>query len=130
MKILIVSDSHRMNGNLKIAIDREKPDMLIHLGDIEDAERTVALWAGAPKTPCVFISVFSFCLTSLFIRSFPYICSIKIIGCAVQNGVFSMYIPSVSSLSSIRTTDSGDISGNSSFTLSITICGLSFASRT
>ena len=55
MKILIVSDSHRMNGNLKIAIDREKPDMLIHLGDIEDAERTVALWAGAPKTPCVFI---------------------------------------------------------------------------
>jgi putative phosphoesterase len=55
MKILIVSDSHRMNGNLKIAIDREKPDMLIHLGDIESDTDSVALWAGAPKTPCIFI---------------------------------------------------------------------------
>ena len=25
-----------MSANLKIAITREKPDMLIHLGDIED----------------------------------------------------------------------------------------------
>ena len=55
MKILIVSDSHRVNANLKTAINREKPDMLIHLGDIEDDEKTVALWAGAPKTPCIFI---------------------------------------------------------------------------
>ena len=55
MKILIVSDSHRVNANLKTAIDRERPDMLIHLGDIEDGEKAVELWAGAPKTPCIFI---------------------------------------------------------------------------
>ena len=55
MKILIVSDSHRMSANIKIAIDREKPDMLIHLGDIEDDADKVALWAGSPKTPCIFI---------------------------------------------------------------------------
>ena len=55
MKILIVSDSHRVSANLKTAIERERPDMLIHLGDIEDDEKTVALWAGAPKTPCIFI---------------------------------------------------------------------------
>ena len=55
MKILIVSDSHRISANLKIAITREKPDMFIHLGDIEDDAKTVALWAGAPETPCIFI---------------------------------------------------------------------------
>ena len=35
-KILIVSDSHGNSKNIKLAIDREMPDMLIHLGDIED----------------------------------------------------------------------------------------------
>lgn len=55
MKILILSDSHRMSANIKIALKREKPDMLIHLGDIEDDPNAVALSAGAPKTPCIFI---------------------------------------------------------------------------
>ena len=55
MKILILSDSHRISANIKIALKREKPDMLIHLGDIEDDPSAVALWAGSPKTPCIFI---------------------------------------------------------------------------
>ncbi len=55
MKILIVSDSHRMSANIKIALTREKPDMLIHLGDIEDDPSKISLWAGSPKTPCIFI---------------------------------------------------------------------------
>ena len=35
-KILIVSDSHMNTENILQAIKHEKPDMLIHLGDIED----------------------------------------------------------------------------------------------
>lgn len=35
-KVLIVSDSHMNTGNVKQAIRHHKPDMLIHLGDIED----------------------------------------------------------------------------------------------
>ena len=34
MKILIVCDTHRKDGNLYDVIEKEKPlDMLIHLGD-------------------------------------------------------------------------------------------------
>ena len=62
-KILIVSDSHRRTENIKIAIDREIPDMLIHLGDIEDDPKIVRGWLDeaakkAGKTypvPAVFI---------------------------------------------------------------------------
>ncbi len=43
-KILIVSDSHGKSKNVKQAIDREKPDMLIHLGDIEDDPELVREW--------------------------------------------------------------------------------------
>ena len=66
---------------------------------------------------------------SLVPPSASHRCSIKIIGWAVQNGVLAMYIPKVSSLSSMRTTDSGEIPGNSSFTLLMTIAGFSLASR-
>lgn len=39
MKILIVSDSHGRDHNLKRVIDRVKPiDMLIHLGDFEGSQ--------------------------------------------------------------------------------------------
>ena len=39
MKILIVSDTHRKDGNLYDVIEKEKPlDMLIHLGDAEKSE--------------------------------------------------------------------------------------------
>ncbi len=33
MKILVVSDSHGNVGTILTALDREKPDVLIHLGD-------------------------------------------------------------------------------------------------
>ena len=43
-KVLIVSDSHGKSKNVKEAIGKEKPDMLIHLGDIEDDPETVRGW--------------------------------------------------------------------------------------
>ena len=39
MKILIVSDTHRKDDNLKKVIEKTSPlDMLIHLGDAEGSE--------------------------------------------------------------------------------------------
>ena len=39
MKILIVSDTHRKDGNLQWVMEQTKPfDMLIHLGDAEGSE--------------------------------------------------------------------------------------------
>lgn len=35
MKILIVSDSHGIMGNLFEAVDREEPDQVFHLGDVQ-----------------------------------------------------------------------------------------------
>ena len=55
MKILILSDSHGINKNVKDAIEAEKPDMLIHCGDAEGSEDTIEMLAGAPAVPCVFV---------------------------------------------------------------------------
>ena len=45
MKILIVSDTHRKDGNLYDVIEKEKPfDMLIHLGDAEGSEHVITDW--------------------------------------------------------------------------------------
>jgi len=45
MKILIVSDSHRSDANLKTVIDRTAPiDMLIHLGDAEGSDNLIRSW--------------------------------------------------------------------------------------
>ena len=45
MKILIVSDTHRKDGNLKQVIARTGHlDMLIHLGDAEGSEHMIATW--------------------------------------------------------------------------------------
>lgn len=47
MKILIVSDTHRKNENLKEVLKRTGPlDMLIHLGDAEGSERIISKWVG------------------------------------------------------------------------------------
>ena len=47
MKILVVSDTHRKDDNLKAVIEQEKPfDMLIHLGDAEGSEYWIPEWAG------------------------------------------------------------------------------------
>ena len=55
MKILIVSDSHGRNGPFRAVLQKESPDMLIHLGDSEYSCSEIASWAGAPKTPCIFV---------------------------------------------------------------------------
>ncbi len=45
MKILIVSDTHRRDDNLKLVIARNLPiDMLIHLGDAEGSDRLIPEW--------------------------------------------------------------------------------------
>lgn len=45
MKILIVSDTHRMDDNFKTVIRKELPvDMLIHLGDAEGSEAYIGSW--------------------------------------------------------------------------------------
>ncbi|MDR1766326.1 MAG: metallophosphoesterase [Lachnospiraceae bacterium] len=45
MKILIVSDTHRRDENLKAVIDKLSPiDALIHLGDSEGSENLIAGW--------------------------------------------------------------------------------------
>ncbi len=47
MKILVVSDTHRRNENLKKVIEMVKPiDMLIHLGDGEGVENQISEWIG------------------------------------------------------------------------------------
>ncbi len=57
-KVLIVSDSHGKSKNVKEAIGKEKPDMLIHLGDIEDDPEKLRRWLDerAKKSiPAIFI---------------------------------------------------------------------------
>lgn len=45
MKILIVSDTHRKDDNLKEVLEKEMPvDMLIHLGDSEGSEKYIGEW--------------------------------------------------------------------------------------
>lgn len=45
MKILICSDTHRYDKNLRDVIEEQKPlDMLIHLGDAEGSDASIASW--------------------------------------------------------------------------------------
>lgn len=45
MKILIVSDTHRKDDNLKRVIEEQAPlDLLIHLGDAEGSEVLIEQW--------------------------------------------------------------------------------------
>lgn len=45
MKILIVSDTHRKDDNLRSVIEKTAPiDMLIHLGDAEGSEHEIEKW--------------------------------------------------------------------------------------
>lgn len=49
MKILIMSDSHSQDKNIRKAMEREKPfDALIHLGDSQDSEEHMHELAGCP----------------------------------------------------------------------------------
>lgn len=49
MKVLVVSDTHRLNGNLEKVIEKTGPlDMLIHCGDVEGSEDYIEALAGCP----------------------------------------------------------------------------------
>lgn len=49
MKILIVSDTHRMHKNLEIALERVgEIDEMIHLGDVEGKDDYISLLADCP----------------------------------------------------------------------------------
>ena len=49
MKILIVSDTHRKDGNLTGVLDMVgTPDLLIHCGDVEGSEDFIKSIAGCP----------------------------------------------------------------------------------
>lgn len=48
MKILIVSDTHRKNENYFEVVRRQHPDMVIHCGDAEGAERDLEAAADCP----------------------------------------------------------------------------------
>lgn len=53
MKIIIMSDSHRKDGNVQKVIERVKPfDMLIHLGDTEGSEDRIRDWCLAQNPDC------------------------------------------------------------------------------
>ena len=57
MKILIVSDTHRKDGNLYDVIEKEKPlDMLIHLGDAEGSEAEGGTDCQQPCIVCAWLA--------------------------------------------------------------------------
>ena len=55
MKVLVVSDSHRDTQSVIDVIEKEKPDMLIHLGDLETDTSEIEKAMQVPVHPCVFI---------------------------------------------------------------------------
>ena len=48
MKVLIVSDTHRKNENYFEVVKRQKPDMVIHCGDVEGSEYALTEAADCP----------------------------------------------------------------------------------
>ena len=49
MKILIISDTHGRQSNLKKVLEREgRPDHVLHLGDVEHAEERIIRMVGCP----------------------------------------------------------------------------------
>lgn len=48
MKILLVSDTHKKNENYFLALERVKPDMVIHCGDGEGCEYALTQAADCP----------------------------------------------------------------------------------
>jgi putative phosphoesterase len=55
MKVLVVSDSHRDTQSVIDLIEKEKPEMLIHLGDLETDTSEIEKAMQVPVHPCVFI---------------------------------------------------------------------------
>ena len=53
MKVLIVSDTHRLNGTLQTVIEKEKPfDLFFHLGDAEGSEDLITEWCREQNALC------------------------------------------------------------------------------
>ena len=48
MKILVVSDTHRAADGFRLAVEREHPDMVFHMGDIEGQTELFEEIAGVP----------------------------------------------------------------------------------
>ena len=48
MKVMIVSDTHRKNENYFKALERVKPDLVIHCGDAEGGEYVLSNAAACP----------------------------------------------------------------------------------
>lgn len=48
MKVLVVSDTHKKNENYFTALERERPDMVIHCGDAEGSEYALTQGADCP----------------------------------------------------------------------------------
>ena len=55
MKVLVVSDSHRDTQSVIDVIEKEKPEMLIHLGDLETDTSELEAAMQVPVHPCIFI---------------------------------------------------------------------------
>ena len=55
MKVLVVSDSHRDTQSVIEVIEKEKPEMLIHLGDLETDTSELEAAMQVPVHPCIFI---------------------------------------------------------------------------
>ena len=57
MKLLILSDSHREMKYMCDAVRRERPDAVIHLGDlVPDADRLAQEFPGLPAATAIFPS--------------------------------------------------------------------------
>lgn len=49
LKVLVISDTHGLHENLEKVLEQECPcDLIIHLGDIEDADTYIEAAAGCP----------------------------------------------------------------------------------
>jgi hypothetical protein len=55
MKVLVISDSHRDTQSVIDVIEKEKPEMLIHLGDLETDTSEIEEAMQVPVHPCIFI---------------------------------------------------------------------------
>lgn len=73
MKILIVSDTHKKNGNYFLALEKVMPDMVIHCGDAEGSEYALTEAADCPVNIVLGNNDFFSCLPrELVLNIGPY----------------------------------------------------------
>ena len=54
MKVLVMSDTHGWDYNAKAAVEKEKPDVILHLGDVQESETEFCRYAGV-DVPAYFV---------------------------------------------------------------------------